>query len=103
MGINPVLPPSAPASRIEALRTLWTGAGVTAIETREISVQRTFANFDEFWAIAQLAPSLRPTTAAMSSQDMERLKARVHARLTADAAGRITYTARANAIKGRKF
>jgi SAM-dependent methyltransferase len=102
MGISPVLPPSAPASRIEALRTLWTGAGVTAIETREISVQRTFANFDEFWAIAQLAPSLRPTTAAMSSQDMERLKARVHARLTADAAGRITYTARANAIKGHK-
>jgi hypothetical protein len=33
---------------------------------------------------------------------MERLKARVHARLAADAAGRITYTARANAIKGRK-
>jgi hypothetical protein len=64
MGISPVLPPSAPASRIEALRTLWTGAGVTAIETREISVQRTFANFDEFWAIAQLAPSLRPTTAS---------------------------------------
>jgi hypothetical protein len=60
------------------------------------------ANFDEFWAIAQLAPSLRPTTAGMSSQNMERLKARVHARLTADAAGRITYTARANAIKGRK-
>ena len=102
MGINPVLPPSAPASRIEALRTLWTDAGLTAVETREIPVQRTFANFDEFWAIAQLAPSLRPTTAAMSSQDMERLKARVRARLTADAAGRITYTARANAIKGRK-
>jgi SAM-dependent methyltransferase len=102
MGINPVLPPSAPASRIEALRSLWTGAGVTAVETREIPVQRTFANFDEFWAIAQLAPSLRPTTAAMSSQDMDRLKARVHARLTPDAAGRITYTARANAIKGRK-
>jgi trans-aconitate methyltransferase len=35
-------------------------------------------------------------------QNMERLKARVHARLTADAAGRITYAARANAIKGRK-
>src|SRR5215470_1864647 len=66
MGVNPVLPPSAPAPRIEALRTLWTGAGVTALETREISVERTFANFDEFWAISQLAPSLRPTTAAMS-------------------------------------
>jgi hypothetical protein len=33
---------------------------------------------------------------------MERLKSRVHARLTPDAHGRITYTARANAIKGRK-
>ena len=65
-------------------------------------MQRTFANFDEFWAITQLAPSLRPTTAAMSSQDMERLKARVRARLAADVAGRITYAARANAIKGRK-
>jgi len=102
MGINPVLPPSAPASRIAALRTLWTGAGLTALETREISVERTFADFDEFWAISQLAPSLRPTTAALSSQDMERLKARVRARLATDAAGRITYTARANAIKGRK-
>jgi ubiquinone/menaquinone biosynthesis C-methylase UbiE len=102
MGINPVLPPSAPASRIDALRTMWTDAGLTAVETREISVERTFTNFDEFWAIAQLAPSLRPTTAVMSSQDMERLKARVRARLTADAAGRITYAARANAIKGRK-
>jgi hypothetical protein len=102
MGINPVLPPSAPASRIAALRTLWTGAGLTALETREISVERTFADFDEFWAISQLSPSLRPTIAAMSSQDMERLKARVRARLAADAAGRITYTARANAITGRK-
>jgi len=81
---------------------LWTGAGLTALETREISVERTFADFDEFWAISQLSPSLRPTIAAMSSQDMERLKARVRARLAADAAGRITYTARANAITGRK-
>jgi hypothetical protein len=32
---------------------------------------------------------------------MERLKARVRTRLAADAAGRITYMARANAVKGR--
>jgi SAM-dependent methyltransferase len=101
MGISPVLPPSAAASRMEALRTLWTGAGLSAVETREISVQRTFANFDEFWAITLLAPSLRPTIAAISSEDMERLKARVRTRLAADAAGRITYMACANAVKGR--
>ena len=35
--------------RMEALRELWTGAGLEAVETREITVQRTFADFDDFW------------------------------------------------------
>ena len=38
----------------------------------------------------------------MPTAEVERLKARVRERLPADAAGRVTYTARANAIKGRK-
>ena len=33
----------------EALRNLWTGAGLDAVETREITVQRTFADFDDYW------------------------------------------------------
>jgi hypothetical protein len=37
----------------------------------------------------------------MSSGDADRLKARLQARLPADAAGRIACSARANAIKGR--
>ena len=98
---RPMLPPSVGASRMDALRTLWTGAGFTAVETREISVQRTFANFDDFWTIILLSPSLRPMIAAMSSEDIAGLEARVQARLLPDAAGRITYAARANAIKGR--
>ena len=100
-GPHAVLPPSVGASRMDALRTLWTGAGFTAVETREISVQRTFANFDDFWTIILLSPSLRPMIAAMSSEDIAGLEARVQARLLPDAAGRITYAARANAIKGR--
>jgi SAM-dependent methyltransferase len=101
MGLKPVLPPSAGASRMDALRSLWTGAGLEAVETREITVQRTFADFDEFWTTCLLAASIRPMVAAMASSDVERLKTRVHARLPADAAGRITYGARANATKGR--
>jgi hypothetical protein len=85
MGLTPVLPPSVGASRMDALRTLWTGAGFTAVETREISVQRTFANFDDFWTIILLSPSLRPMIAAMSSEDAARLRARVQARLLPDA------------------
>src|SRR6185436_432882 len=52
MNIPPLMPPSADACRTESLRTLWAGAGVTDVETRVISVQRTFASFDEFWGIS---------------------------------------------------
>lgn len=101
MGLHPVLPPSPGASRMDALRSLWTEAGLEAIETREIAVQRTFADFEEFWTTCLLAASIRPMVAAMASDDVERLKTRVHERLPADAAGRITCSARANAAKGR--
>jgi SAM-dependent methyltransferase len=100
-GIPPLLPPSVGASRIDALRTLWTGAGLDAVETRDITVQRTFTDFDDFWATAMLGSTVGPKVAAMSSGDVELLKTRVRARLPADAAGRITYGARANAVKGR--
>jgi hypothetical protein len=100
MGITPMLPPSPGASRIEALRELWTGAGLDAVETREITVQRTFADFDEFWTTNLMAPSVGPTVAAMAPGDVQRLKVRVKASLRSDAAGRITYGARANAVKG---
>lgn len=101
MGVRPLLPPSAAASRIEALRDLWAGAGLDAIETREITVQRSFADFEDFWATSLLGGSIGPTVAAMPSDDAERLKDRVRKRLPADAAGRIAYAARANAVKGR--
>jgi hypothetical protein len=100
MGVRPMLPPSAPASRMTALHDLWRGAGISGIETRQITVQRTFADFDEFWTINGAAPSIAPTIAAMAAGDAAQLKERVRARLPADAAGRITYEARANAVKG---
>ena len=101
MGVSPLMPPSADASRMEALRELWTSAGLEAVETREITVQRTFADFDEFWTTSMLGSSVGPTVAAMASGDVELLKTRVRAHLPADAAGRITYSGRANAVKGR--
>jgi len=102
MGLTPVDPPSVDASRLEAMRDLWTSAGLEAVETREISVQRTFSNFEEFWDITVSgAPSLRPTLGAMSRDEVELLKTRVRARLPGDAAGRVTYGSRANAVKGR--
>jgi SAM-dependent methyltransferase len=101
MGITPVDPPSVEACRIAAMRDLWTEAGLEAIETREITVQRTFADFEDFWTIGMLGTSIRPIIAAMSPADVELLKTRVRARLPGDAAGRINYASRANAVKGR--
>jgi SAM-dependent methyltransferase len=100
LGITPPLPPSAGASRMDALRDLWTNAGLQAVDTRVITVQRTFADFDDFWNTSTITGSIRPTLAAMPADDVERLKSRVRARLPTDAAGLITYGAHANAIKG---
>jgi ubiquinone/menaquinone biosynthesis C-methylase UbiE len=99
-GMTPPLPPRADASRLEAMQAAWTSAGIEAVETREIAVQRTFADFDDFWTSSQTA-SVGPMIAAMTTGDVEQLKARLRARLPADASGRITYGARANAVKGR--
>lgn len=101
LGTPPLWPPSSEASRIDTMRALWTGAGLVSVDTREISVQRTFADFDSFWKIAQSGPRLAPRFAAMPPDELERLKDRMRVRLAPDADGRITCSASANAVKGR--
>jgi ubiquinone/menaquinone biosynthesis C-methylase UbiE len=102
MGIAPTLPQQLEASRMERLRSLWTGAGIKAVETREITVERTFADFDDFWTTGMNSPSLKATVAGMPAGEVDRLKERVRARLSQDGGGRITCSGRANAVKGRR-
>jgi SAM-dependent methyltransferase len=101
LGIAVPTPPSPEASRIEVMLDLWTGAGLLRVETREITAERTFADFDDYWTTILGGPSVGPRLAAMASEDLALLKARMRARLPADDTGRITYSARANAVKGR--
>jgi len=68
--------------------------------TTEIAVERVFADFADFWA-GQMSASIAPTIAGMSAGDVARLQAALRARFPADDAGRITCSARANAVKGR--
>ena len=94
--------PSVSASRMDALRDLWITAGLDAIETREITVQRPFTDFDDFWTANLLNPRVRPVVASMPPGELERLRARVRERLPSDdATGVVSYTATANAIKAR--
>jgi SAM-dependent methyltransferase len=101
MGIAVPMPPSPGASGMDALLDLWTGAGLSDVETREITVERTYESFDEYWSIIFGGPSVAAKLAQMPPDDLTRLKDRMRALLSADASGRITYGARANAIKGR--
>ena len=101
LGVSVPTPPSPDASRVDVMQRLWDGAGLEAVDTRDIVAHRTFADFDDYWTTVRGGPSVSARLAAMAPDALALLEARMRARLPADAAGRITYSARANAIRGR--
>ncbi len=101
MGFATPEPPSRDASRPEVMQGLWEAAGLTAIESRVFSVERTFADFDDYWTTVLGGPSTSAALRALPPDDIAQLQTRLRQRLPADSSGRITYGARANAIKGR--
>ena len=102
LGIEPALPPSAAAARPDNLNALWTGAGLEDIAAREITVTRSFPDFDAFWTTSLKSPTLGRELKGLDAGTADDLRQRVRARLDADPSGRITCTARANAIRGRR-
>jgi SAM-dependent methyltransferase len=101
LGVAVPVPPRPDASQVDAMRDLWIGAGVEAVETRQITVRRTFADFDDYWTTILGGPSVRSRIAAMEAATVALLKTAMRGRLQPDATGRITCAARANAVKGR--
>ncbi len=100
MDLTPSLPPSVSAAGLRESTEIWTAAGLQDIETQEITVERTFADFEAFWATCLLGPGPGPRITAMEPSQAATLKAGVRARLAANADRSLTCTARANAIKG---
>lgn len=96
-----VLPPSSEVSRFEALKALWAEFGLRDIETRELAVERTFADFDDYW-LSMVASGPSRILEQLSDSESAELKYRLQARLPASANGEITVHAWATAIKGRK-
>jgi len=101
MGLAVRMPPSAEASRLPAMTALWESHGLVDLATREITVERSFADFEDYWRIAMLGTSIGPSIAAMTAAQQDRLRSGVRQRLPAAAEGGIVLSARANAIKGR--
>jgi ubiquinone/menaquinone biosynthesis C-methylase UbiE len=100
MGLSPPSPPRSDASRIASLRDLWIGAGLEEVETRQITVQRTFADFDDFWLTNLASPTVRPVMASLTLSDAETLKDRIRSGLCTEPGGHIALSARANLVKG---
>ncbi|WP_027542966.1 class I SAM-dependent methyltransferase [Bradyrhizobium sp. WSM2254] len=94
-------PPSTDVSRFEALKSLWAELGLREVETRELVVERTFANFDDYW-LSMVVSSPAGVLARLSETESAELMRRLRARLPASASGEITVHASATAIKGRK-
>jgi SAM-dependent methyltransferase len=101
LGVPVSRPPSPEASRIEVLRELWAGAGLRNIETKAITVTRTYADFDEYWSVVLGGPSVTAQLASLKPGDVARLQARMRAILPADADGKLVLSGRANAVRGR--
>lgn len=100
-GRAPVLPPQAAVAALDALRALWTDAGLTAVETTVITVERVFPDFEDFWQTALLGPSLAPALARMAADEVAAMREFVRARLPVADDGRVTLHARAHAVRGR--
>jgi SAM-dependent methyltransferase len=100
MGLDVPKPPSPQASRLDVMQELWAQAGLEAIATTEITVQRTYTNFSQYWSTVLGSPSAGANLARMSPTDIALLQGQLQQRLASDEHGMITCTARANAVRG---
>lgn len=101
LGHESVMPPSVQVSTLEATTALWQDAGLQDVQTCQITVQRTFENFDDYWDSAASSNTLRAMFAKLSAEERMTLKEMVRSRLNGSDAP-LTVSARANAVKGLK-
>jgi hypothetical protein len=102
LGIDLPRPPSLDSSRREGMRALWSAAGLRDVETRSITVTRSFPGFDAYWRTSLRGPTMSTVMAGLAPTVAAALRERVRARVPDDAAGGVTVSATANAVKGMK-
>lgn len=93
--------PGADVVTIENLERLWNEAALENVSTRQIEIAVTYSSFEEFWiANTGIANSVSNAIKQLAPGDAESLKGRLREMLPADPDGRVSYSARANAVKG---
>lgn len=99
VGRKPNYPPSVGAANLDALQSLWTGAGFTDVQTNVITVQRSFSSFDDYWATGILGPSMVAGISKLNADELTIFRDAVQKGI---GDGPMTISARAHAVKGRK-
>jgi ubiquinone/menaquinone biosynthesis C-methylase UbiE len=100
MNYEYALPPSVDISKMNNLKGLWEAAGLKAIETKIIKVDRKFNDFEEFWEITSNSASIKSVVADMEKEELTELKTDVQEQLPVIADGSVQYSSWANAIQG---
>tara|TARA_Y100000766_G_scaffold284914_1_gene305374 strand:+ start:1933 stop:2712 length:780 start_codon:yes stop_codon:yes gene_type:complete len=95
-------PPSAEVSRIDRLKETWINAGLSDVETKQIAVHRTFDNFQQFWDITTLSPSIGPVLVKSQAGVSDRVKLMTQEALEVDDSEPVTINGFANAVKGTR-
>jgi SAM-dependent methyltransferase len=93
--------PGVTSTRLEALGSLFERAGLVNVALRTIEVELTYPDFEAYWRRF----IENPTPASLFARDLplagqELFRAKVSANLPAAPDGTITFSARANAVKG---
>lgn len=92
-----------PLCRPEALRSLWTGAGLTGVEVEPVEVPTRFRDLDDYWT--PFLGGQGPAPGYVSTLDEDRraaLQALLRERLPVASDGSIALSARAWAVRGTR-
>lgn len=100
-GLPAIAPPSWEASREARLVELWQGAGLADVESRAITVERTFPDFETLWAITLTGPRVATLAATLSPEVKAEIRQTLKDMLRVDEGRPVTLKATANAVKGR--
>lgn len=99
-GIEYPLPPSAEASRMEHLESLWNAASLSSIEGRKIICERSFENFEEFWGLTSSSTALQPVWKILDASEIADIRNSTKENLKIKDGENLTLSSWVNAIKG---
>ncbi len=96
-GLQVPQPPHPEAGNAHELLRLWRAAGLEDVRQREISVTRTFRDFEHFWQTATLSPRIAAVIRDLAPDQLASVQSETRDRVP----DRPIVTAHANAISGR--